>query len=84
MGCGLLFVRLLFYILILIWVRRGFPRAIWYGVGVGAIVGVIIALVKGNWLILLYSCVVGAAAGVVFQLTIIWIDRIDKWQRSRK
>jgi hypothetical protein len=84
MGCGLLFVRLFYYILRLIWVRRGFPRAIWYGVGVGAIVGVIIALVRDDWWIILYSCAAGAAAGVVFQLLIIWIDRINHRQIARK
>jgi ABC-type transport system involved in multi-copper enzyme maturation permease subunit len=84
MGCGLLFLRVLFQLFTLIWVRRGFPRSIYYGLGVGAIVGVIIALIRNDWLILLYSCVVGAAAGVVFQLIIISIDRIDKWQRSRE
>ena len=80
MGCGWLF----FYILGVIWVRRGFPRAIWYGVAVGAVVGVIIALVRDDWWILLYSCAVGLAAGIVFELIIVWIDRIDNWRRSRK
>ncbi len=84
MGCGLLFGRLLFRIFTLIWVRRGFPRSIYYGLGVGAIVGVIIALIRNDWLILLYSCVVGAAAGVVFQFIIISIDRIDNWRSSRE
>jgi ABC-type transport system involved in multi-copper enzyme maturation permease subunit len=84
MGCGFLFVRVLFQLFTLTWVRRGFPRSIYYGLGVGAIVGVIIALVRNDWLILLYSCVIGAAAGVVFQFIIILIDRIDKWQRSRE
>ena len=79
-GCGWAIMAILRYI----FVHHGFPRTIWYGVGVGAIVGVIIAIVRDDWLIMLYSCVVGAAAGVVFQLVIIWIDRIDKRRQSRK
>ena len=80
MGCGWLF----FYILSIIFIRRGFPRAIWSGIAVGAAVGVIIALVRDDWLIILYSCAVGLAAGIVFQLIVVWIDRIDNWRRSRK
>jgi hypothetical protein len=80
MGCG----WLLIHILGLIFIRRGFPRVIWYGVVVGALVGVIIALIRDDWLILLYGCAAGCAAGVVFELVVVWIDRIDNWRRSRK
>jgi len=47
---------------------RSFPKAIWGGATLGAIVGLIIALVKGDWSVILFSCVVGFLAGTVFEL----------------
>ena len=79
-GCGWAILAIFRYI----FVQHGFPRGIWYGIGVGAIVGIIIALVRDDWWIILYSCAAGLAAGVVFELTIVWIDRIDKWRRARR
>jgi len=46
------------------------PKAIWAGVAVGAVVGLIIALVKGDLDLILLSCAVGLVAGLVFQLII--------------
>jgi len=61
---------------------RYFPKTIWGGVAVGAVVGLIIALVKGDWYLMLFSCVVGFVAGIVFELIIRLIDRIDS-RRTR-
>ena len=75
--------RILFYIVRLIWVRRGFGRAIWSGIAVGAFVGVIIALAVDDWWILLYSCLAGIFVGLIAELVIVLIDRIDNWRKSR-
>jgi hypothetical protein len=61
---------------------RYFPKAIWGGVAVGAVVGLIIALIKVDWTLLLYSCAVGFVAGIVFELIIRLINRIDS-RRTR-
>ena len=61
---------------------RYFPKTIWGGVAVGAVVGLIIALIREDWWIMLYSCAVGFAAGIVFDLTIRLINRIDS-RRTR-
>ena len=80
MGCG----WILFYLVRLIWVRRGFGRAIWSGIAVGAFVGVIIASARDDWWILLYSCLAGLFVGLIAELIIISIDRIGNWRRSRR
>jgi len=71
MGC------LLAIIVRSILVFRYFPKTILGGVAVGAIVGLIIALVKEDWWIMLTSCAVGLVAGIVFELIIRLINRMD-------
>ena len=61
---------------------RYFPKTIWGGVAVGAVVGLIIALVKGDWFLMVYSCVWGFVGGIVFELIIRLISRIDS-RRTR-
>ena len=68
-------------------IRRIFgyvPKAIWSGIAVGAVVGIIIALVKGDSDLILLSCAVGLAAGIVFELIIRLINRINNRQRARR
>jgi len=48
------------------------PNAVWGGATLGAIVGLIIALVKGDWGLLTLSFAVGTFAGTVSE----WIGRI--------
>ena len=50
------------------------PNAVWGGAGLGAIVGLIIALVKGDWGLLALSFAVGTFAGTFFE----WVPRIGK------
>jgi Na+/H+-dicarboxylate symporter len=69
--------RILFYIVRLIWVRRGFGRAIWSGIAVGVFVGVIVALARDDWWMLLYSCLAGLFVGLIAELVILLIDRTD-------
>jgi len=61
---------------------RYFPKTIWVGIGVGAAVGVIIALAKGDWVLLAYGCLCGLAGGIIFELIIRLISRIDS-RRAR-
>lgn len=60
---------------------RYVPRAIWGGAAVGAIVGLIIALIKRDWTLMLLSCAVGFIAGTVFELIIRLIISIDNRRR---
>ena len=55
------------------------PNAVWGGAGVGAIVGVVIALIKGDWGLLALSFAAGSFAGTVFE----WVGRIANKVRSR-
>jgi hypothetical protein len=50
------------------------PNAVWGGAGLGAIVGLIIALVKGDWSLLALSFAAGTFAGMVFE----WLPKIAK------
>ena len=55
------------------------PNAVWGGAGVGAIVGLVIALIKGDWGSLALSFAAGTFAGTVFE----WVGRIANKLRSR-
>jgi hypothetical protein len=44
--------------------------AIWGSVGVGGVVGLIIGLVKGNWVLVFAGCGIGFVAGLVLELII--------------
>jgi hypothetical protein len=63
-------------VLILHW--KG-PNAVWGGATVGAIVGLVIALVRGDWGLLALSFAAGTFAGAVFE----WIGRIAERLRNR-
>ena len=39
-------------------------RAMYYGIGVGAVAGVTLALVKGHWALILVGCGVGLTLGI--------------------
>jgi hypothetical protein len=60
------------------------PKTIWGGAALGAFVGVIIALVRGDKWITLYGCAAGLAAGIFLELIIRLIDRINHRQIARK
>lgn len=55
------------------------PNAVWGGAGLGAIVGLVIALVKGDWGLLALSFAAGTFAGTVFE----WVGRIANRLRRR-
>lgn len=55
------------------------PNAVWGGATLGAIVGLIIALVKGDWGLMALSFAAGTFAGTVFE----WIGRIANKLRTR-
>lgn len=55
------------------------PNAVWGGATLGAIVGLIIALVTGDWGLMALSFAVGTFAGTVFE----WIGRIANKLRQR-
>ena len=55
------------------------PNAVWGGATLGVIVGVIIALVRGDWGLLALSFAAGTLAGTVFE----WIGRIAHKSRTR-
>ncbi len=55
------------------------PNAVWGGAGLGAIVGPVIALVKGDWGLLTLSFAAGTFAGTVFE----WIGRLGDRLRHR-
>jgi len=79
MGClGWLFG----WIMVRVFILRGFSRAIWVGIAVGAIVGLIIALVKWDGFQILYGCGWGLLGGLVFELIIRLINKIDS-RRNR-
>jgi hypothetical protein len=61
---------------------RYFPKTILSGIGVGAVVGLIIALIKGDWFSLLYGLMWGFIGGIGFELIIRLINRIDS-RRNR-
>ena len=56
------------------------PNAVWGGAGLGVIVGLIVAIVKGDWSLLAVSFAVGTFCGVVFE----WLGRLsDRIKRRR-
>jgi len=55
------------------------PNGVWGGATLGAIVGLVVALVKGDWGLLALSFAAGTFAGTVFE----WIGRAVKRLRSR-
>ena len=76
MGClGLLLVR----IAIFLFQSGEVTPAIWGSVAVGAVVGVIMALVKGDWFFVFAGCAMGFVAGLVLELII----RISNRRRRR-
>lgn len=76
MGC------LLIIIVRVLLAFRYCPKTIWGGTAVGAVVGLIIALVKEDWGIILLGCAMGLVAGTFFELIIRLIIRIDS-RRTR-
>ena len=64
-------------ILVLYWRER--RSAVWGGATAGAIVGLIIALVKGDWGLLTLSFAVGTFAGTIFD----FIGRVGDRLRRR-
>jgi len=67
MGClGVLLVR----IALLLFQLGEFTPAIWGSVAVGGAVGLIIGLVKGNWVLVFAGCGIGFVAGLVLELII--------------
>ena len=54
------------------------PNAVWGGATLGVIVGLIIALVAGDWSLLALSFAVGTFAGTLFE----WAGRLAKRLRG--
>jgi len=54
------------------------PNAVWGGATLGVIVGLIIALVAGDWGLLALSFAVGTFAGTLFE----WVGRLAKRLRG--
>ena len=54
------------------------PNAVWGGATLGVIVGLIIALVTGDWGLLALSFAVGTFAGTLFE----WVGRLAKRLRG--
>jgi len=78
MGClGVLLVR----IARLLFELGEVTPAIWGSVAVGAVVGLIMALVKGDWILIFAGCGVGFVAGLVLELIIRLIVRIGNRRR---
>ena len=61
-----------------------FPKTIWVSAAVGFFVGLILALVKDDIWIMLYGVGVGFAAGILLELTVRLIKRINHRQPARK
>ena len=56
------------------------PNAVWGGAGLGVVVGLVVAIVKGDWSLLAVSFAVGTFCGVVFE----WLGRLsDRIKRRR-
>ena len=67
MGClGVLLVRLAIFLFQL----GELTRAIWGSVAVGGVVGLIIGLVKGDWVLVFAGCGMGFVVGLVLELII--------------
>ncbi len=50
------------------------PNAVWGGATLGVIVGLIVALVTGNWGLLALIFTIGTFAGTLFE----WVGRLTK------
>ncbi len=50
------------------------PNAVWGGATLGVIVGLIVALVAGDWSLLALIFAIGTIAGTIFE----WIGRLAK------
>jgi hypothetical protein len=51
-------------------VIRSIRKAIYYGIGIGAVVGIVIAVVEGHWQMILLGCGIGIVLGVTSGLII--------------
>jgi len=81
MGCG---GWILWVIVSRVFLYSGFPRGVWLGIGVGAVAGLIVALVRGDWFHILWGCMWGFLGGLVFQLVIVMIERRENKRRFGK
>ena len=61
-----------------------FPKTIWVSAAVGVFVGVILVLGKDNIWIMLYGVGVGFASGILLELIIRLIKRMNHRQRVRE
>jgi hypothetical protein len=67
-------IALVVVALILLFLHWKGPNAVWGGATLGLIVGLIIALVRGDWGILALSFSIGTFVGTFFE----WVGRISK------
>jgi hypothetical protein len=56
------------------------PNAVWGGATLGVIVGLIVALVTGNWGWLARIFAVSTYAGTLFE----WLGRLGDWLKQRR
>ena len=61
-----------------------FPKTIWVSAAVGVFAGGMLALVKGDIWIMLYGVGVGFAAGILLELIVRLIKRVNHRQRARE
>jgi len=63
-------------ILLVLHFRRG-PNAVWGGATLGVLVGLILALVRGDWSLMAVSFAWGTIAGTVFE----WVpELVKRWR----
>jgi hypothetical protein len=63
---GFIWARVLRNLLVI----KSIRKAIYYGIGIGAVVGLIIAVVEGYWQLILLGCGIGLVIGVTLGLII--------------
>jgi len=51
-------------------VIKSIRKTIYYGIGIGAVVGLIIAVVEGYWQVILIGCGIGLILGITLGLII--------------
>jgi hypothetical protein len=56
------------------------PNAVWGGATGGAVVGLIIALVKGDWGLMALSFAIGTFSGTFFE----WVGRLANYIKRRR
>ena len=83
-GLGILAIVIAPIILRFVLLDYRYPKIILGGLAVGAVVGVLIAEVKDNWWIVLYSAAVGTYVGLIAELIYGLIEKKRFERRLRE